>query len=189
MQDVSRAIEAEGGGPEVSYISPWFDAPGFLEAMAQSLEKIDGLHRGRWPKDVSLIFTAHSIPVPLARSSPYVADLQASCEGVASLLGVPKDLWQLAYQSRSGDGRVPWLGPDVLEALRECAALGVRKIVVQAIGFIIDHVEVLYDLDIEAAGVAADLGIEFHRAPSVNAHPEFVAMIGGRIREMAGGPG
>jgi len=187
MQDVSRAIDAEGAGPRVSYVAPWFDAGGFLEASAQRLEQVAGIRRGGWPEDLALIFTAHSIPLPLARSSSYVADLRASCEGVAGLLGVPAGRWQLAYQSRSGDGRVPWLGPDILDVLRQGAAQGVRRVVVQAIGFIIDHVEVLYDLDVEAAGVASHLGIEFRRAPCVNSHPEFVTMLGDRIRRMAGG--
>jgi ferrochelatase len=187
MQDVSRAIDAEGAGPKISYVAPWFDAGGFLEASAQCLELIGGIQRGDWPEDLALIFTAHSIPLPLARSSSYVADLQASCEGVAGLLGIPADRWQLAYQSRSGDGRMPWLGPDILEVLRQAEARGVRRVVVQAIGFIIDHVEVLYDLDLEAAAVASDLGIEFRRAPCVNSHPEFVAMLGDRILRLAGG--
>ena len=189
MQDVSRAIETAGGGPAVSYLSPWLDAPGFLEAAAQRIEQVSGLRRGAWPVEVPLIFTAHSIPEPMARRSPYVADLRASCDGVARILRVRADGWRLAYQSRSGDGRVPWLGPDMLDALRDCAAAGARSVVIQAIGFLIDHVEVLYDLDVEAALLAASLGMTFHRAPCVNSHPEFVAMLGERILTMAGGAG
>jgi len=173
--DVTRAIESNGGGPEVEYLEPWFDDPRFLEANAQRIEEASGHRRGVWPKGVPILFTAHSIPCPMAEGSPYVPDLLASCRGVAGILGAPD--WTLCYQSRSGDGRVPWLEPDVNDVLREQAGKGVRKVVVQPIGFLHDHVEVLYDLDVEARQTAADLGLRFHRAATVRDHPVFIELL------------
>ncbi len=186
MRDVERALETAGEGPEVAYLDPWFDEPGFLEAAARRIEETGGHHRGRWPRDVPLLLTAHSIPLGMAEGSPYVSDLLASCRGVAGILQVSD--WQLAYQSRGGDPRTPWLGPDICDLLRERASAGVREVVVHAIGFLSDHVEVLYDLDVEAAGVARSLGIRLHRTPCVNAHPAFAAMLAGRIARLASGP-
>ena len=177
MGDVACAIAGNGGvGPEMTYLDPWFDHPRFLEANAQLIEEAAGRTRGAWPDDVPVLFTAHSIPSAMADASPYVADLMASCRGVAALLGV-RD-WELCYQSRSGDPRTPWLEPDVNDALRRRAAAGTKEVVVQAIGFLSDHVEVLYDLDHEAQETAAEVGLTLRRARCVGDHPEFVAMLG-----------
>ncbi|HEY3174331.1 MAG TPA: ferrochelatase [Candidatus Polarisedimenticolia bacterium] len=176
VRDVSRALESERAPLQVSYIDPWFEEPGFLEACAARIEEVSGHHRGAWPAILPVIFTAHSIPVMMAERSAYIADLKASCEGVARLLGVSD--WEIAYQSRSGDGRTPWLGPDITEALAARAASGTREVVVEAIGFLSDHVEVLYDLDVEAAHQARSLGLTLRRAACVNDHPGFVAALG-----------
>ena len=182
IDEVRRASRDAGGGPHMSYIEPWFDAPGYFSACAERIEQASGLRRGAWPGEVPLIFTAHSIPVRIAQASSYVADLTVSCRGVASLLGVTA--WRLAYQSRSGDPSVPWLSPDVLDVLRECAAAGASRVVLHAIGFLTDHVEVLYDLDVEASLLAGELGMRLTRAPCVSSHPDFVAMLGGKILDL-----
>ena len=96
--------------------------------------------------------------------------------------------WRLAWQSRSGDGRVPWLEPDILDVLREEAAAGIREVVVQAIGFLSDHVEVLYDLDVEASSLAGELGITMRRAGCVSDHPAFIATLGRRVLELGDRP-
>jgi ferrochelatase len=177
MADVACAIAGNGGmGPAVTYLDAWYDHPGFLEANAQLLEEASGRKRGAWPADLPVLFTAHSIPTAMADTSPYVQDLRASCEGVVRILGVAD--WELCWQSRSGDPRTPWLEPDVNDALRRRAALGTREAVVQAIGFLSDHVEVLYDLDHEAANTAREVGMTMHRAACVNDHPAFIAMLG-----------
>ncbi|HKY32051.1 MAG TPA: ferrochelatase [Candidatus Polarisedimenticolia bacterium] len=183
VADIARAA-AEAGGPEIARLDPWHDDPGFLEACAQRIEQSTGRRRGAWPDHIPLIFTAHSIPMASADRSPYVADVTASCRGVASLLRPAR--WRLAWQSRSGDPRSAWLEPDIAEVLKEEAARGTREAVLQAIGFLSDHVEVLYDLDVEAAGVAAGLGLVLRRAPCVDAHPEFVGMLGRRILALCG---
>jgi len=178
--DVSRAIQQNRGiGPEVVYLAPWFDDPLFLEANAQRIEEATGYRRGEWPEQVPVIFTAHSIPLRMAEGSPYIEDLLASCRGVAGILGVKE--WSLAYQSRSGDGRVPWLEPDISDVLRDLAANGVKEVAVQPIGFLHDHVEVLFDLDVEAKETAAELGMVFHRAGTVGDHPAFIDMLARRV--------
>lgn len=177
MGDVACAIAGNGGqGPAMTYLDPWYDHPRFLEANAQLIEAASGRTRGAWPADLPILFTAHSIPSRVAAASPYVQDLEASCRGVAGILGASD--WELCYQSRSGDPHTPWLEPDVNQVLRRRAAAGVREVVVQAIGFLSDHVEVLFDLDREAKGTARELGMTFHRASCVNDHPEFIAMLG-----------
>ncbi|MEO6461585.1 MAG: ferrochelatase, partial [Candidatus Eisenbacteria bacterium] len=163
-------------GPAVSYLDAWFDHPRFLEANAQLLEEASGQARGAWPASLPILFTAHSIPTAMAGAGTYLADLDASCAGVARLLGVAD--WELCWQSRSGDPRTPWLEPDISDVLRRRAAAGTREVVVQAIGFLSDHVEVLYDLDHEARETADEIGLVLHRARCVNDHPEFIAMLG-----------
>jgi ferrochelatase len=180
--DVARAQLALGGeGPAVTYLGPWFSDAGFLEASVQRIEQAAGHRRGTWPAEVPILFTAHSIPVAMASVSPYENDLRASCEGVAGILGASE--WELAYQSRSGDPRTPWLEPDVNDALRRRAARGTKEVVVLAIGFLSDHVEVLYDLDIEARKTCDELGLVLHRAGCVNDHPVFVEALGKRVLE------
>lgn len=181
--DVSRGIESHGGvGPEVSYLGAWYDDPLFLEANAQRIEEATGFRRGEWPAHVPIAFTAHSIPLSMAAGSPYVEDLQASCRGVAAILGVRR--WTLAYQSRSGDGRVPWLEPDISDVLRSLSAEGISEVVVQPIGFLHDHVEVLFDLDVEAKETAEELGLKMHRAATVGDHPVFIDLLAQRVMEI-----
>lgn len=178
--DVRRAIEANDGvGPEVIYLSPFFDDPLFLQACVARIEAASGHRRGAWPSGLPLLFTAHSIPVSMADASSYVGDLLASCRGVAGILGAAD--WSLVYQSRSGDGRTPWLEPDVSDALRDLASRGVRRVVAQPIGFLHDHVEVLFDLDVEAAETARECGIEWVRAETVGDHPSFIDMLARRV--------
>jgi len=183
MQDVNEAAARCGfDGLDVAYVAPWFDDPAFAEACATRVEEASGHVRGAWPSEIPLIFTAHSIPVAMAANAPYVADVQASCRGVAEILRPHR--WRLAWQSRSGNARTPWLEPDILQVLRDEAESGTRRAVVQAIGFLSDHVEVLYDLDVEAAGLARSLGIDFVRAGCVNGHPGFVEVLGRGVRAL-----
>jgi ferrochelatase len=134
--------------------------------------------------DATIVFTAHSVPTAMAAASPYVAEITASARAVAARLGHGR--WQLAWQSRSGSPREPWLEPDVNDVLRALAAQGVSDVVVVPIGFICDHVEVLYDLDVEARATAASLGLRFARAATVSDHPDFIAALADVIREASG---
>jgi ferrochelatase len=175
-EDVTAAREKVGpGAPEVVFAPPWGDHPRFVAAMADraraALEAIAPARRAA----ARLVFTAHSVPVAMAAGSPYAAQLEAAARAIAGRLGRAE--WTLAYQSRSGSPRDPWLEPDVCDVVRAAAAGGVRDLVVVPVGFVCDHVEVLYDLDVEARAAAEEAGIGFHRALAANDHPEFIAML------------
>jgi len=167
--------------PEIVYPEPWFAHPKFIAAAAaraaDSLARLDSAERSR----ASLIFTAHSIPAAMAAASPYVEELTQSAQLVARALGFPD--WTLAFQSRSGSPRDPWLEPDIGAALRKLARGAVA--VVAPIGFLCDHVEVLYDLDVEAAAIARHGGIRMERAATVSDHLEFIAMMAEIVRRHA----
>ena len=182
--DVAQALEKVGRVPEVVYAPSWFDHPLFIDAAADRVQ--DALEE--IPEEAQewapLIFTAHSVPVAMAEASPYVADFTAAAHAVAEGIGWPR--YSLAYQSRSGNPRDPWLGPDVGDVLKSLAADGERHAVVAPIGFVCDHVEVLYDLDVEARAVAAQHGMTMHRARAVNDHPDFIAMLADLVRGARG---
>jgi ferrochelatase len=180
--DAARA-RVGAAAPAVRYAPVWFDRPGFVEAMAdrvrEAFRPIPAAERPSTP----LVFTAHSVPVPMAEASPYVAQIQESSRLVAARLGHGR--WSVAYQSRSGRPQDPWLEPDVGDEIRRLRAGGARHVVVAPIGFVCDHVEVLYDLDVEARGIAGTCGIGFHRAVTVADHPAFIAMLADLVRDEA----
>ena len=181
MADVATARSRVGSAPEIGYAPPWFEHPRFIAAVADRVRaaflEVPDVERDRTP----LIFTAHSIPRAMAEPSSYVADFGAAATAVARRLGHAR--WLLAYQSRSGGPRDPWLEPDVNETIRDLAKAGERRVVLVPIGFVVDHVEVLYDLDTEARSIAAQHGIVCHRAAAVNDHPEFVEMLAELVNE------
>jgi len=179
---VTKALEAAGPvAPRVEYAPACSNHPDFIAAMAEQirlqLEAIPSERRD----GTRLVFTAHSIPATMAAVSPYVEQLQESCRLVAKALGHPQ--WSLAYQSRSGDPRQPWLEPDVSDVLRELSAEGCRSVVLAPIGFVCDHVEVLFDLDLEAKALADSLGIELRRASTVNDHPLYIRALADMVRQ------
>jgi protoporphyrin/coproporphyrin ferrochelatase len=179
LRNVEEARERVGpAAPVVDYVSEWHAHPLFIEAaadrVADALAPLEAAVRDR----ARLIFSAHSIPAAMAAASPYVEQLRESARLIAERLG--KREWTLAFQSRSGSPRDPWLEPDVCDVLR---GLKGQAAVVAPIGFICDHVEVLYDLDIEAARVAREAGVTLVRAATVGEHPRFIEMIAELIRE------
>jgi ferrochelatase len=177
--DAARAA-AEATDVTYDYLGPWHVHAGFIDAQAdqarRALETLPAADRTA----AALIFTAHSIPVELAQRSRYAEEFAESSRLVAHALGARP--WHLAYQSRSGDPRQPWLEPDVTQVLRQVAADGVRSAVLVPIGFLSDHTEVLYDLDIEARAEAQALGLRYARASTVMDHPRFIAMLAELIR-------
>jgi len=183
MSDVAAARARVARAPEIVYAPPWFEHPRFIAAVADraaaALASIPAPERDRTP----LVFTAHSIPRAMADVSPYVADFTSAAAAVARRLAHPR--WLLAYQSRSGGPREPWLEPDVGETVRDLAKAGERQVVFVPIGFVVDHVEVLYDLDTEARAIATQQGLAYHRAAAVNDHPEFIAMLADLVQEHA----
>jgi len=181
MRDVAEARTRVAGAPEVEFAPPWFEHPRFVAAVADrtcaALAEVQEEHRARVP----LVFTAHSVPLAMAEASPYVSDLTAASRAVADRLGHSR--WSIAYQSRSGSPRERWLEPDVTAALRRLAADREPHAVVVPIGFVCDHVEVLYDLDVEAAQTARDAAVALARAGSAGVHPAFIAALADRVRE------
>jgi ferrochelatase len=184
MADVKDARARTPGAPEIEWAPPWSDHPGFITAVAdraqRALHDVPAADRAA----AALVFTAHSVPVAMAASSPYAQDYAAAARAVAERLG--RDRWTLAYQSRSGSPRDPWLEPDVNDVLREAAASGAHDVVAVPIGFVCDHVEVLHDLDVEARATATGLGVRLHRAAAVNDHPAFVAALADLVRRALG---
>ncbi|MGW3343446.1 ferrochelatase [Nonomuraea rubra] len=172
-EDIKR-ISFEGG-PELVKMRHYGEHPGFVAAMADhtraALERL-----GR--DDARLVFTAHSIPVSMAETAGpegglYEAQLRRSAELVSQALGRTEP-WDLVWQSRSGPPQVPWLEPDVCDHLRKIEA---PAVVLVPIGFVSDHMEVVYDLDTEARAVAAELGLPLERAATAGTHPRFVRMV------------
>jgi ferrochelatase len=184
VKEAEAAAQAAPGEIELSFIEPYYNDVRFIEANGARLEETGLVRDGEWPAGIPVVFTAHSIPTAMADASPYVEDLMTSCTEVAELLEIPR--WELAYQSRSGNPSTPWLEPDVNEVLKRIAGEGVKEVVVQAIGFLSDHVEVLYDLDVEAQKTAQEAGLRLHRAGCVNDHREFVTLLGERIIKLSG---
>jgi ferrochelatase len=183
------AARAEIGpeAPQVDKLRAYFNHPGFIESMiersAAALEKVPSHDNRR--RAVRLVFTAHSIPLAMATNCRYEAQLRDACQLVAT--GVGRSDWNLVYQSRSGQPSQPWLEPDINDHLHKLAADGARDVVVVPIGFISDHIEVLYDLDLEAKYTADTLNINLIRADTVGTHPRFVRMIRELIVERING--
>jgi ferrochelatase len=158
-EDLYEAAAAVPGAPEIDRLRFGFNHPGFIEAMtdrvADAIATLPRADRDTAP----IIFTAHSLPQSMARHSSYQAQLEASCRLVGDAL--ERQRWRLAYQSNNASyGREAWLGPDIADALREVKAEGFGSVVVAPIGFVCDHMEVVLDLDVEAAAVARELVIE-----------------------------
>jgi ferrochelatase len=170
--------------PNADYVEPYFDHPLFVRANAERVR--DALARlGKTTFDgVALIFTAHSIPQAMADRSPYVRQLERSAELIAKEAGAPA--WRIAYQSRSGSPADPWLEPDVRDVLKSLPASGIHDAIVAPVGFLCDHVEVLYDLDVDAAASAREAGVHMERAQALNDHPLFVRMLAELVERCAG---
>jgi protoporphyrin/coproporphyrin ferrochelatase len=173
-EDLARAAAEVGdGSPEFDKLRLFYNHPGFIEAMIDRKNAALREIRDDRRAGARLIFTAHSIPVSMARHSAYELQLREASRLVAGD-GVP---FHIAFQSRSGPPQVPWLEPDILDVLDDLAAEGTSDVVLLPIGFISDHMEVLFDLDHEAKERAEALGINLVRAGTAGVHPAFVRMI------------
>ncbi len=182
QEDIDRArAEVGPGAPEVEKLPPFGLRPEFAaiwtERVRAALAEVEN------PR---LIFTAHSIPVSMAQTSPYQRQLQAVCARVAEAAGAAS--FRLAYQSRSGPPAQPWLEPGLEAVLAEEARAGARSVVVAPIGFLSDHMEVVYDLDQEARAQAQALGLGWARVATPGDHPRFAALLRALVAERAAGP-
>lgn len=186
IEDIDRAVAAVGAeAVRIDKIRPYFDHPGFVEPFIASTRQ--ALDRIPATDPVPLVFTAHSIPVAMADSCDYEAQLRATMDLVASAAS-PDSVRHLVWQSRSGPPSAPWLEPDVNDHLRRLGAQGFRSAVVVPIGFVSDHVEVVWDLEHEAAATAEELGMRIERATTPGTAPDaaFIAMARELIEERLG---
>ncbi|MEO7144482.1 MAG: ferrochelatase, partial [Bryobacteraceae bacterium] len=188
LADIDRARAAAGpGAPIVEKLRGFYNHPRFLAAVSdRAAVAFDQIPLERRTA-AELLFTAHSIPLAMAQTSPYVEQLEEACSRVAAALG--RSHWRLVYQSRSGPPAQPWLVPDIGDGLRDLRANSgdPRDVVVVPIGFLSDHMEVKYDLDTEAQSLAQELGVNMVRAATAGTHPELIAMIRELIEERVNG--
>jgi ferrochelatase len=183
-EDIEKARAAAGpNAPLVDKVRVFFNHPGFIAANAdrlrEAMEKIPGDRRSR----AHVAFTTHSIPVSMAQTSRYADQLNETGRLVCERLGFPASRWALAYQSRSGRPSDPWLEPDICDHLAELHAAGVTDVALLPVGFLSDHLEVLYDLDVEAREKSRGLGMNLVRAATVGTHPQFVAALADLVAE------
>lgn len=185
-EDIERAQQHVGpAAPEVDKLRAFFNHPGFIEPMIErvraAIEQISPPRRAA----AKVIYTAHSIPMTMADGCRYAAQLAETARLVSTGLGLSD--YKIVYQSRSGPPEQPWLAPDILDAIRELHASGTATdTLIAPIGFLSDHIEILYDLDIEARDLCNELGINMVRAATVGSHPQFVEMIRELIEERLG---
>ncbi len=178
-EDIAGAREAAGqGAPAVDKIRMFYNHPGFVEAITdrvqRALDKIPLERRAA----AHLVYTAHSIPMSMAETSDYEKQLRETSRLVAEQLGRNPNEWKLVYQSRSGPPTQPWLEPDILDSLRELKAQGGSSdVVIAPIGFVSDHMEIIFDLDTQARELCEELGLQMVRAETVGTHPKFISMI------------
>ena len=158
--------------PDIVYAGDWHLSAGFVEAVADRVRTAQAELSGQQRAGARLVFSAHSIPVAMPGARRYERQLRESAEAVARRLGIAE--WDLVYQSRSGRPEDPWLEPDVNDHLRARRAAGDEAIVLSPIGFVADHIEVLYDLDVEARETCREMGLTLARAQAVNDHPAFI---------------
>ncbi len=187
-EDIQRArAEVGASAPEIDKLRAFYNHPGFIAPNADALRAA----LGRLPEEsraaAHVAFTAHSLPLAMARGCAYEAQLAEACTLVAEIAGIPAERWRLVYQSRSGPPHQPWLGPDIGDHLRDLRAAAVDDdppaVVIAPIGFMSDHMEVLYDLDHEARAIAVEIGLTVERAATAGTDPRFVAMIRELIEE------
>ena len=174
LQNISDAQTAVGpDAPRVEKLRVFYDHPLFLEANVDHIRAALAQFEDNEP--VTLVFTAHSIPESMALNCDYAVQLAEAGDLIARAVGIKN--WQRVYQSRSGSPAQPWLGPDVTDHLRMLHQEGVENVVISPVGFVSDHMEVVYDLDIQARKVADELGMKMVRASTAGTHPAFVKMI------------
>lgn len=182
LRSTAQALHAVGGGLRVRFVSPWHREPLFESAVsarvAQAIEQIPAHRRAQ----VRWFFTAHSIPVPWDQVSGYSQQIRFLCQKIAGRFQHTD--WRLVYQSRSGRPDDPWLDPDISAVLSESADLRNRTVLVIPIGFLMDHVEVLFDLDIKARKAAESVGAHYVRALTVGTQKEFVDLLSQKVSDI-----
>ncbi len=177
LENIENARAAAGeGAPVIDKIRPFYNHPGYIAAMTEQVQQALAQFPAEGRSSAHIVYTAHSIPLRMAENCQYAQQLLEASSLVSVALGRSGD--PLVYQSRSGPPTQPWLCPDILEHLREIGrAAQVRDVVIVPIGFVSDHIEVLYDLDTEARQLCAELGLNMVRAAAVGTNPSFARMV------------
>ena len=186
-ENVIQAREVVGSeAPTVDKLRVFYNHPDFVAANVERIraafERLPESSRS----DLRVAFTAHSIPLSMANNCNYDVQLKETCRLIANELNLPPERWSLVYQSRSGRPGDPWLEPDIIDHIRLLHERGTKSLVIAPVGFLSDHMEVLFDLDEEAQSVCTELGIAMSRAASVGTHPRFVGMVRELIQERLG---
>ena len=182
LENIAEARQIVGeGAPRVEKIRAFYNHPLFIEANVENVRA--ALHKIPAARRVGthLIFTAHSIPISMAQNCDYEAQLGEAGRLVAEALDVEQ--WRLVYQSRSGSPTQPWLGPDIRDHLRELHRAGITDVIISPIGFVSDHMEIIYDLDTQAKALCEEIGLNMIRAATAGTHPSFTKMIRELIME------
>jgi ferrochelatase len=182
QQRVADGLDLYRGRIELEHVPSYHDHPGLADAFAERVA--EGL--ARWPEDrrdrVHVVFTAHSLPVRvLADGDPYESQCLETAGLVADRAGLPAERWSWSYQS-AGRTPEPWAGPDLVDHLEQLAARGIRDLVVVPVGFVSDHVELLFDVDVRARAVAERHGMRLERPPALNDDPLFVQVLAELVR-------
>ncbi len=177
LEAIERARQEVGlNAPEIDKLRLFYNHPGFVESTGERVETAFEEVPAERRSAARLIYTAHSIPLAMAEKCAYEEQLREACRLVSERVG--RSGWQLAYQSRSGPPSQPWLGPDIRDHLREISHGGTAAdVVIAPIGFVCEHMEIAYDLDVEVAALCNELGINMARTAVVGCHPRFVRMI------------
>ncbi len=177
QEDISHAQKIVGSlSPKIDKLRVFYNHPKFIKANSDNLKETLSTLPEKKQQTVHIAFTAHSIPLSMSAGCEYASQLEETCRLIVAEIGF-QGSWKLVYQSRSGPPTQPWLGPDILDHIRELKQECIADIVVAPIGFISDHMEVIYDLDTEARQLANELGMTWLRCATVGTHPSFIAMI------------
>ncbi len=186
IENIAAARAAAGPtAPQIDKLPPFWRHTGFIWANADRVGAALALIPEERRRAARLVYTAHSIPLSMAANCRYEEQLVEAARRVSERAA--HEEWDLVWQSRSGPPAQPWLEPDILDHLRVLAENGVRDVVVSPLGFLSDHMEVMYDLDYEAAARCRDLGLNFVRAQTPGTHPAVIAMLAGLIEERQSG--
>lgn len=184
-QRVCAAMEQMGATFEVTFVQSWNDEPLYIASLVERMQETLGKYHTKNWNDVHVIFSAHSLPERILQGGdPYPQELRETCQLAAAQLGLAENGWRFAYQSAGRTGE-KWLGPDILDTLDAVAQEGHKQVMIAPVGFVADHLEVLYDIDVECAARAEQLGIEMQRIPSANATPTFVQAVAAVVKANA----
>lgn len=176
LDDINRAQASVGeDAPRIDKIRAYYNHPLFVEANFEQMRSVLASHVEGRQEALAVAFTAHSIPLSMAGGCAYQAQLMEISKLLSERCGLKN--WSLVYQSRSGPPQVPWLEPDILDHIRKLHSEGVKELLVHPVGFVSDHMEVVYDLDHEAHDLCTQLGMKMHRSKTAGTHPKFIKMI------------